>query len=137
MRKITKQAVKAFTNRFEFKQSNTEVNHSALHFENGQQAGRNASYMRLHGNLIACAFHTDRPVLRVSFCGWPTPTTKERLNGIFDVLNNERPFHTIGFEMHYNGKLIDDNKWLTFHFVDGKWQLAGFHFVDGEWQLAG
>ena len=65
MRKITKQAVVAFLNDIKFSLGNTTCD----------GAGR----MYLHGNLIA---EKRRNTIRMTLAGWPTPTTRERLNGI-------------------------------------------------------
>ena len=77
MRKITQQAVNAFYAEQKFSQGNTSVIDGAMY---------------LHGNKIA--FYKDN-VLHISFCGWQTTTTKERING---VLQN-------GFIFQKKGKL--------------------------------
>lgn len=70
MRKITKEAVEAFWgDTFHFLPGNTMV---ARYSETGVE-------MFLHGNLIASR---DEALLSISSCGWKTPTTKERLNGV-------------------------------------------------------
>ena len=38
--------------------------------------------MYLHGNLIA---HYNRETLLITLAGWPTPTTRERLNGLLEI----------------------------------------------------
>lgn len=75
MRKITKQAVTAFFNGSDFKKDNTEV------FSN------TATVMKLHGNIIAIK---EGDKIKLSHCGWQTPTTKERLNGILDHILEPR-----------------------------------------------
>lgn len=68
MRKITEQATVAFRNGYSFKLNNTQV-----------KVTEKGSEMYLHGNLIA---YTESVSLCLSHCGWETPTTKERLNGL-------------------------------------------------------
>lgn len=55
-------------------------------------------------------------ILSVSFCGYPTVTTKDRLNGLFDLLGFGRPFFTHKHQLYYGSKLrpIDDDEVLTF-----------------------
>ena len=45
----------------------------------------------LHGNIIAC--WNIQGHLEVSLCNWPTPTTRERINTLFYVL--DMPFHVL------------------------------------------
>ena len=68
MRQITK-SVKAFNNRENFKMQNTEITNS-----------NRETKMYLFGNLIAVRNANDD--LYVSNAGYPTMTTKERLNGL-------------------------------------------------------
>lgn len=94
MRKITKQAIEAFENGYNFKSRNTEVN--ATH--------HNVGYY-LHDNLIAIK---SGDKIEVSLAGWNTPTTRERLNGIKGV-----SIHTRKGQAYLNGNPIDDSKWYT------------------------
>jgi hypothetical protein len=75
MRQITRDSIRAFRNGTKFKRGNTEVRTvwlTALRtFE--------AVQLCLHGNIIA--ERTQRG-LEISTCGWNTPTTRERLNGL-------------------------------------------------------
>lgn len=73
MRKITREAVRAFA-RFEtYRNGNTAV--SRRETSNGKQL----AIMYLHGNEIASY---DGRTVNLTMAGWPTKTTKERLNGI-------------------------------------------------------
>ena len=72
MRKITREALQAFTNGYGMKKANMEVN------DNG---------MYLHGNLIA-KFENGK--LMISNCGWWSNTTKERLNAILSYYSYGR-----------------------------------------------
>jgi hypothetical protein len=69
MRKITELAAKAFHAGYDFKKDNTEV-----------VCTGNERRFYLHGNCIAKKVIGDG--LYLNHCGWTTPTTKERLNGI-------------------------------------------------------
>lgn len=74
MRQITKSAATAFASGGSFRLDNTEVDGD--------------SFM-LHGNTIAR--HAPNTQMSdncyvFSMCGWATPTTRERLNGLFEVL---------------------------------------------------
>jgi hypothetical protein len=55
-------------------------------------------------------------ILSVSFCGYPTPTTKDRLNGLFDLLGFGRPFFTKKNQLYFGSKLrpVDDREVMTF-----------------------
>tara|TARA_S200002703_G_scaffold28425_1_gene24179 strand:+ start:272 stop:748 length:477 start_codon:yes stop_codon:yes gene_type:complete len=90
MRKITKDAAEAFRDGKEFFKSNTSVILETS--DNGTQVG-----MRLHGNLIATSVPWKLG-LTVSLCGWSTPTTRERLNGLFDVLGVPAQFYQEKFQ---------------------------------------
>ena len=71
MRKITRQSVIAFFNGKPFKSGNTCV-----------VCGPNTAHLYLHGNLIA----SRQPGrLSTTLAGWNTPTTRERLNGVYTI----------------------------------------------------
>lgn len=80
MRQVTFNAVQAFNANKKFKQSNTEVTTSPNEY--GIVAD-----LKLHGNIIAQKYTTINGSvdLFISACGWLTPTTKERLNGLDGV----------------------------------------------------
>lgn len=95
MRKITKQAVDAFLKGYDFKSDNTQVI--------GKAGG---TYLKLHDNTIACKLNDAS--IEVSLCGWNTPTTRERLNGIPGV-----SISTCKGQAYLNGNPIDDDKFYT------------------------
>ena len=72
MRKITLQAVTAFMMGQNFSSGNTRV----------VCEGRFAT-LRLHGNAIA---NRDGNTVMLTDAGWQTTTTKERLNGLLEVM---------------------------------------------------
>lgn len=74
MRKITRNAAAALREGRTFKEKNTEV------FK--ERDGTFA--LSLHGNIVAAVKHDTR-ALALSLCGWNTPTTRERLNGVLST----------------------------------------------------
>ena len=110
MRKITEKAAKAFILNQSFSSGNTQVKPAKLRYESPK--------MYLHGHCIAIGpvLAEDRQnIYIINFCGWPTPTTKERVNGIFQACFNRRPFHTVGGQLCYDGTPIDDNTEIGFN----------------------
>ena len=83
MRKITKEAATKFVHCSNFAQKNTKV----------AQAYNGNTIMYLHGNRIASGHPTDGTWL--SLAGWNTTTTRERLNGIMEVMGLTYRFRKI------------------------------------------
>lgn len=77
MRKITEQAARALLTRTPFKSGNTQVKITAE-----ANSDTPVARMYLHGNLIAELRGYN---LHATLAGWPTPTTRERLNGICNL----------------------------------------------------
>ena len=73
MRKIERQMQNALRNKVNWSQSNTSV---SVDNEGNQ-------FVTLHGNLIAQISNFGD--IKLSSCGWQTPTTKSRLNAILDT----------------------------------------------------
>lgn len=71
MTKITSDAIRAFNDGYKFTQGNTSV-----------RAGDNRVSLYLHHKRIA---YRENCQLFISACGWPTKTTKDRLNGLSGV----------------------------------------------------
>ena len=108
MRKITKESSEAFVNLKHFKKSNSEIscsfepNYDGYDYKKGDEFLEYdaVSAFYLHGNLIAFMDETgqvDRYIkkasrtiesrkVKIDLCGWHTPTTRERINGILDAL---------------------------------------------------
>jgi hypothetical protein len=80
-RKITQEAVSAFYNNRKFNKSNMSVEIT----DDGQ------TLLKLHGNTIA---GTDYKGTWITDAGWPTRTTFERLNGLYDVRVNTKKGQT-------------------------------------------
>ena len=62
--------------------------------------------------------HTNKIVERtndgifMSLAGWNTATTRERLNGIAQVLGLEVSFHQKNFAPYLNGSIIHATEWV-------------------------
>ena len=89
MRKITRDAIRAFRSNRDFKRSNTWV-----------QCVYGRRFLHLHGNIIAEM--TQHGELWICDAGWQTVTTKERLNGFNSVNIVQKDF-----EWYLNGELWD------------------------------
>jgi hypothetical protein len=93
MRKVTSKAIAAFNSGKNFKDGNTEV-----------QTSGDYKFLLLHGHNIA-RFTPDG--LEINLCGWNTPTTRERLNGLPSVC-----IHTKQGQAFLNGVAIPSNGWV-------------------------
>jgi len=77
MRQITKESVSAFLAGTTLNKANMAVFHD-----------NDGSHMLLHGNPIAFKDHEGN--YWISNAGWETNTTKERLNGLIEILGEKR-----------------------------------------------
>ena len=100
MRQETRKVCSAFVRRKPARAARTHTNGTALY---------------LFGKRIA--WWEDDSSLRVTMCGWGTPTTRDRLNGVMDLLFDTRPFHQKKGEQYYNNDRIDPDAVLTFHLI--------------------
>ena len=102
MRKITQQTVNAFFSGGDLAKNNMVVTNARAYF---------------HGNLIARIIDGNK--LQVSFCGWVTHTTCERINGIVSTATKGKI--EVGIKngepelRHANGdkEIIDSCDWYT------------------------
>ena len=94
MRKITREAYQAFINSNPFKKSNTEVQVS----EDGTVT------LLLFNNVIA---KQVGGILSITTAGWPTNTTKERLNSFPNVHIQQRK------GAWYLNDIFWDGDWIT------------------------
>lgn len=79
MRKVTQNTVNAFIAGTPYAEGNTTVSINAY----------GAVCLELHGNLIAIR-HADGPQeTEITHAGRPTPTTRDRLNGLLQTLGNK------------------------------------------------
>ena len=74
MRKVTEQTCNAFLNRERKTSGNTTSTGDDL---------------LLHGNCIA--WHGDPGIVNLRMCGWGSVTTRERLNGLLELLQQRNP----------------------------------------------
>ena len=89
MRQITLKTAEAFFNRKALKMNNTEVKGRYISTNGkGEEIkvpnGYVEMYLYLHGNLIA-NFNQIQKGLYFTLAGWNTPTTRDRLNGLFET----------------------------------------------------
>ena len=89
MRQITLKTAEAFLNRKAMKMDNTEVKGRYISTNGkGEEIKDPNGFVEmslyLHGNLIA-NFNQIQKGLYFTLAGWNTPTTRERLNGLFKV----------------------------------------------------
>lgn len=68
-------------------------------------SGDGLTLFSLHGHPIVAV--SDKPgeqrVIRVSFAGWPTVTTRSRINDICYGLYGERPVSQLNFDQYVSG----------------------------------
>jgi hypothetical protein len=145
MRKITKESSEAFVNLEYFKKSNTEISAPITpNWDDWKEGDEFVEYdavsaFYLHGNLIAFMDETGRMSnkdrhgrksgsyrkesrtiesrkVKIDLCGWHTPTTRERINGILDALG-----YDFGIaQRNYEQVLVRNRRW-KFH-DNGGWE---------------
>lgn len=94
MRKVTKSVCEAFINGKKKSAGNTRTDGEALF---------------LHGNKIA---ERREDGIYATFAGWPTVTTRERLNGLCELLGLGRPFRQRRYNQHFKNKPILSSDWI-------------------------
>ena len=102
MRKITQNAANAFAAHTKWCSGNTMIDAYEV---NGVPEVR----MYLHGNEIAYMHDGE---LLVTLAGWPTPTTRERLNGLLQTLGFNETFFQQNHSQFFGSSLIHANQWL-------------------------
>ena len=100
MRQITEQAARAFLAGRPFRKDNTEA----------VSCGAVRAKLYLHGNLIA--ERRSNGEVHVTLAGWGTPTTRERLNGLEQLLNGTRSFHQKNHRQFYGEIEISSRDWV-------------------------
>lgn len=102
MKKITRDAVRAFVNGEEFKRDNTHV-----YSEVGDM------FFTLHGHIIA---RRIEGIVYIRDAGWQTNTTKERLNGILDAYHADSYIFQKDFQWylsrHGEVEPFPSNEWV-------------------------
>jgi hypothetical protein len=92
MRKITREAQRAFKRGRPFKKGNTEV-----------KVQENITALSLHGNTIA--LENENGVF-IQNAGYFTATTKERLNGLYGIHIQQKNFEWYLNGEHWDGRII-------------------------------
>jgi hypothetical protein len=70
----------------------------------------NPSELWLHGSLIA---RTDaQGLVWMTLAGWPTSTTRDRLNALCDAYGVPSRFTQCKFEQFYGGLPINSHEWV-------------------------
>lgn len=93
MRKITHEVCQAFIDRRPKTVGNSSTDGNTLY---------------LHGNMIANWRNDGK--LELTLAGWPTPTTRERLNGLLSLLNCPRRFSQSKYVQYFGDSPIDINE---------------------------
>jgi hypothetical protein len=96
MRATTKQAIEAFMNAEDYKNSNTKV-----------KVLPNVTILLLFDNEIAYRYNDPEKTLSITNAGWKSNTTKERLNGIPNVSISQKKGEWYLNGVQWDGKLID------------------------------
>lgn len=104
MRKISKIVISAFIAGNECEKDNTRTDGMRLY---------------LHDNLIA--EKTDNGGYMVSLAGWPTPTTKERLNSLCVLLGLPHMFHQSKHLQYFGKEEISADDWCELPSVEKAW----------------
>jgi len=98
MRKVTQQIANAFAQGNKMTIGNTYTDGNAV---------------MLHGNCIAEKDPWGN--ITMSLAGWNTPTTRERLNGIAEVLGLKARFTKRGNWAYLNDRPVQNNLWYPVH----------------------
>ena len=105
MRKITQMTCNAFVAGRDFTLGNTHVDHHD-----------DVTRMYLHGNLIAELRNGESPErreIKMTLAGWPTPTTRERLNGLCEVLRISARFYQRDHVQYFGDNEVHPHEWFT------------------------
>jgi len=122
MRKITRLAARAFIEGRRFHRDNTSV-------VIAQTGYGDVKRLLLHGNIIAIQdlfSNTRNPSkslmrtkgnLQITLAGWPTVTTRERLNGLLTELGKREGVwqhkHEQYYGTHEDNRVISSSEWIT------------------------
>ena len=103
MRKVTRETVEAFVAGHKRTVGNTTTDGTVL---------------LLHGNRIAERMPDGS--IYATLAGWESPTTRERLNGLCEVLGLGRPFWQQRFVQLYGSRPISPNETIVLVRPDGQ-----------------
>ena len=99
MRKITQDAIRAFSNRQPFKRGNTQV-----------KVFDDSVALYLHGNMLAQYINNE---LWINDGGWQSNTTKERLNGLPNVKVHQKNFQWYLNDREWDGSWVNMTSYLA------------------------
>lgn len=105
MRQVSKTVISAFISGNRCTKQNTSTDGQRLY---------------LHGNLIA--EKTDNGGYMVSLAGWPTPTTKERLNSLCVLLGLPHMFHQSKHLQYFGKEEISADDWCELPSREQAWK---------------
>lgn len=94
MRNITKSIASALRNNVRKSNGNTVCTGTSV---------------RLHGNEIARVIDGK---LEISLSGWPTVTTRERINGILSEFGCPKRVCQSGGDQYFGDRVISSNEWV-------------------------
>ena len=122
MRKITRLAARAFIEGREFHRDNTSV-------VIAQTGYGDVKRLLLHGNIIAIqdlfsntrdpskSLKRTKGNLQITLAGWPTVTTRERLNGLLTEMGKREGIWQRNHEQYYgtheDNRVISSSEWIT------------------------
>jgi hypothetical protein len=80
--------------------------------------------LTLHGNKIA--WHNPDGSVSMTLAGWPTSTTRDRLNTLCWHMISDKPFHQKKHEQYYNDRPITPDNVFTIHNIiaPAGWDVA-------------
>ena len=93
----------------------------AIAFKNGKKlrlstSGTDGTTVWYHHNKIA--WRNPDGSISLTLAGWPTITTRERLNTICDVLFGSRPFYQRDHVQYWRDDEITHNQVITYRMLD-------------------
>ena len=103
MRKVTKETVEAFLAGYSRTVGNTTTDGKTLF---------------LHGNKIAEKMPDGS--IHATLAGWGSPTTRERLNGLCELLGLGRPFSQKRYGQYYGQRSVGVNETIVLVRPEGK-----------------
>ena len=122
MRKISRLAARAFIEGRSFRRDNTSV-------VVGQTGYGDVIRLLLHGHMIAIqdlfsntrdpskSLKRTKGNLRITLAGWPTPTTRERLNTLLTEMGRPEGVWQHNHDQYYgtlkNNRVISSSEWIT------------------------
>lgn len=70
----------------------------------------------LHGNRIA--WREPNGDISMTLAGWPTQLTRDRLNGLCELLYGTRPWHQKDGAQYHNDTCVSADQIITYHNIE-------------------